>query len=53
MQSLADSFTHEVMTVMYGKRFTECSNLEDDAELDACWETLNARFYNAIESVNL
>ena len=49
MQELADEFTGKVLTAMYGDRFTNIDNIEDDPEMDAHWEHLNEKFYALIE----
>ena len=35
MQELADEFTSKVLTEIYGDRFTNLDNIEDDPEIDA------------------
>ena len=47
-QDLADKLTNEVLTEVYGERFTELDNLEDDAVLDKEWEYFNEKFYTML-----
>lgn len=52
MQALADEFTAKVMTELYGSRFTELDNLEDDKELSEVWDEYNCAFYAAMDVMN-
>lgn len=47
-QELADKFTNEAMTAIYGERFTSLEDVEEDEELNKVWETLNEGFYNTL-----
>lgn len=49
IQDLADKFTNETLTAIYGERFSSLDNVEDDEQIDFSWEFLNSKFYNAIE----
>ncbi len=51
-QDLADKFTNETLTEMYGERFTSLDDVEEDPEIDNKWEYLNEMFYQAIAKVN-
>ena len=51
-QTLADSFTSSTLNTMFGERFSKLDSIEDDAEINALWEDLNQKFYNAMESVS-
>lgn len=48
-QDLADKLTNEVLTEVYGERFTKLDDLQDDAELDNEWEYLNEKFYTILK----
>ena len=48
-QDLADKLTNEVLTEIYGERFTELDNIEDDKELDNDWEYFNEQFYGMLK----
>lgn len=48
-QDLADKLTNEVLTEVYGERFTELDDLQDDAELDIEWEYFNEKFYTMLK----
>jgi hypothetical protein len=48
-QDLADKLTNEVLTEIYGERFTELDNIEDDKELDNDWEHFNEQFYDMLK----
>lgn len=50
MEELADEFTGKVLTEMYGDRFTNIDNIEDDPKIDAHWEHLNEKFYALIDN---
>lgn len=52
-QELADKFTNEVMSVIYGERFVSLEDVEDDEELNVVWDALNEKFYDAILSVEV
>ena len=51
IQTLADKFTNEVLTAMYGERFTSLEDVEDDDEINEKWDYLNEQFYDAINNV--
>lgn len=50
-QALADSFAAAVMEKKYGDRWTSCSNVEDDAWMNADYEYLNEKFYETISKI--
>ena len=50
IQELADKATNVVMTDVYGERFTNLNNLEDDKELSDVWDSLNEQFYSTLEN---
>ena len=50
IQELADKATNVAMTDVYGERFTNLDNLEDDKELSDVWDSLNEQFYSTLEN---
>ena len=50
-EDLADKFTNETMTAIYGERFTSLEDVEDDEELNRIWDSLNEKFFEAITSI--
>ena len=47
-QDLADKLTDTALTEMYGERYTNLDNLEDDKQLSDEWDYLNNGFYNTL-----
>lgn len=50
-QHLADFLTTAAMASVYGERFLQLEDIEEDAELNAKWEYLNEQFYITIDKV--
>lgn len=51
-QELADKFTTELLTEIYGDRFTKLENIEDDAVINSAWEEVNKSFYVDLVLIN-
>lgn len=51
IEALADDFTAKAMEKIYGSRYTELDNLEDDKELSEIWDSLNESFYTAMHNL--
>ena len=51
VQELADKFTTELLTEIFGERFTKLENIEDDAVVNSTWEEVNNSFYETIDNV--
>ena len=51
IEALADDFTARAMAKIYGSRYTELDNLEDDKELSEIWDSLNESFYTAMHNL--
>ena len=51
IEALADDFTARAMTKIYGSRYTELDNIEDDEELSEAWNSLNENFYTAMHNL--
>lgn len=50
-QILADACTDVVMKHLFPLRYDLCEDLEEDAEMNAAYETLNEKFYNLISEL--
>jgi hypothetical protein len=48
-QELADKLTANLLSEIYGERFTQLDNLEDDEVLDDEWEYFNSQFYSMLK----
>ena len=51
-QNLADGMTDYIMSTIYGKRYNDVENVEDDTTMNKDWERLNEGIRNAISTVN-
>lgn len=54
IQELADKFTNDTMTAMFGVRFIYADDVTLDEEMNRKWEYLNEKFYETINaSINI
>lgn len=51
VQDLADKFTNETLTEVFGERFTSLEDVEQDEEINEAWEILNEKFYESIVAI--
>jgi len=42
-QDLADNITNQILTAIYGGRYTELDNVEDDPDINRGWEAINEK----------
>jgi hypothetical protein len=47
-QDLADKLTNNLLTEIYGERFTNLNYIEDDQQIDSDWEYFNDKFYSML-----
>ena len=48
IQTIADEITGHVLTVIFGDRYTNLDNLEDDYELNWLWENINEKVFEVV-----
>ena len=53
IQMLADSCTDVVMKHFFPLRYDICDNIEEDEETNKAYETLNEKFYEVINSLQI
>jgi len=51
-QDLADKLTSITLTELYGERFTNLEDVEEDEQLNREWEYLNEKFYDTLSNIS-